>query len=363
MKLLKVDAEHHANHKEWLFMSDITMIAFSIYIILIAAGYEKTPMYGVGAGLMFVSLYGLVTAVFAKKWMLVVYAILAVAFTIGASIYLVFFVQIDISEYKKEMYDSLSLYNDTEMGDKGDLVQKEESTTEYWDDLQHRYRCCGVVNYSDWWTGNDSKFTANEVPLSCCQDDRKKECENKDLEFDVARIYRKGCFDEDSFGRGRTIAIVFFSLSDILSLATVGVSLLLIFSKLVDDEDESESISKDEEEQIGTVESEKPEEEQNEIEKEKLEKHGPQEEHIPTEEQAPQEEQVPQEKQVLPEEQGPQEDETPPIEQVPHEKQALQKKKALRKRKTLQKKKALLKDHMSEESKPKLYECLSQALI
>lgn len=100
--------------------------------------------------------------------------------TFGILLFLVFVIEIagGITAYvnRNELENVLK----TNMQDS--IKQARGDAKKIWDEMQSKWHCCGVGNYTDY---------AGNLPLSCCPDDKVEEqvCPVKD-------VYQSGCFDK-----------------------------------------------------------------------------------------------------------------------------------------------------------------------
>ncbi|XP_064597847.1 CD63 antigen-like [Liolophura sinensis] len=82
-------------------------------------------------------------------------------------------------EVRDLMMEAQKNYNDTQ----------HEGVTKTWDEVQRKFKCCGVVNYTDW---NDNERLHGGVPDSCCLE-FSEGCGKAPV--NPGKIYDKGCLD------------------------------------------------------------------------------------------------------------------------------------------------------------------------
>lgn len=71
----------------------------------------------------------------------------------------------------------------------------EQGFTDSWDHIQQEFRCCGVINYTDWFH-NTIWPKQQWVPDSCCNQDVDNRTGCGRLKLGIAsHIYQKGCLD------------------------------------------------------------------------------------------------------------------------------------------------------------------------
>ncbi|XP_055959332.1 CD63 antigen-like [Patella vulgata] len=61
--------------------------------------------------------------------------------------------------------------------------------TKAWDKLQQKFECCGVENYTEWY----SLLTPKLVPTSCCVDPKSTECANRTQTLNETEFYTQSC--------------------------------------------------------------------------------------------------------------------------------------------------------------------------
>lgn len=149
-----------------------TDLFMSTAYILIAAGI-------IIALLAFLGCFGAIKEV---KCMLITYAFLMflifVVLLVGGILGYVFRGEVQ-DKIRSAMTHSMEKYN------------KEEAYQETWDDTQRTLKCCGIDKPSDW--KNYGGFNNNnEVPESCCLQNREKECVQSP---NGQNSYQDGCFD------------------------------------------------------------------------------------------------------------------------------------------------------------------------
>ena len=90
-------------------------------------------------------------------------------------------------QLRDALHDSLKRYNLTD----------HQLHTNKWDDIQTRFQCCGINNYTDWENSRFYNQTGNMVPDSCCGGT----CDHGMIGVSNTNntIYKKGCLE--TFGQ------------------------------------------------------------------------------------------------------------------------------------------------------------------
>ncbi|KAK4318157.1 hypothetical protein Pmani_010825 [Petrolisthes manimaculis] len=134
---------------------------FGSYIQFFNDQYE-TPAIGIiilGAIVVVISFFGCCGAKKENVYMLRIFAFLMIVVLLleFAAAITVVLLRPDIKKLvKKNMGESMDQY-----GEPKDLV------TKTWDDMQHKYECCGTMNYTD-WKNTTYGVNVTGVPDSCC---------------------------------------------------------------------------------------------------------------------------------------------------------------------------------------------------
>ncbi|XP_015177461.1 PREDICTED: CD63 antigen-like [Polistes dominula] len=66
--------------------------------------------------------------------------------------------------------------------------------TQFWDEMQQDFKCCGVINSTDW----KAKFPDGELPMSCCSN-KIGQIGSSACNITVDTVYKQGC--EYTFGQ------------------------------------------------------------------------------------------------------------------------------------------------------------------
>ena len=107
-------------------------------------------------------------------------------------------------QLRDTLHDSLKRYNLTD----------HQLHTNKWDDIQTRFKCCGINNYTDWENSRFYNQTGEMVPDSCCGgncDHGRIVVSNKNN-----TIYKEGCLE--TFGKFFESNIVWIGTLEIVGM-------------------------------------------------------------------------------------------------------------------------------------------------
>uniref|UniRef100_A0A672GSP2 Tetraspanin n=1 Tax=Salarias fasciatus TaxID=181472 RepID=A0A672GSP2_SALFA len=195
------------------------------YTLLISSGPFTAPyvLMGTGAAIMLFGLFGCFATCRGRPWMLKLYAVfLSLVFMIELIAGISGFV------FRHEIKGTfLTTYSDAVLKYDG-----RDDRSLAVDSVQRRLQCCGVHNYTSWFSS--AYFSISGVPASCCV--TFADCSGTDLKnatLAAQKVYKQGCYElvtsfiESNMGiiAGVTFGIAFSQL--------VGMSLACCLSRLV----------------------------------------------------------------------------------------------------------------------------------
>nr|WP_171492036.1 tetraspanin family protein [Acinetobacter baumannii] len=108
--------------------------------------------------------------------------------TFSTIIFLIFIIEIGVGiaayVFRDKLAENIKEAAEEDMQNYG----KEKTATDFWDDVQKQFDCCGVENYTDW----ENVFKNNTLPSSCCDE---KNGETNCTTQPPIHFHEKGCFD------------------------------------------------------------------------------------------------------------------------------------------------------------------------
>ncbi|MEQ2187048.1 Tetraspanin-7 [Goodea atripinnis] len=157
------------------------------YMLLISSSSSNAPyaLIGTGATIILFGLFGCFATCKGHPWMLKLYAVfLSLVFMteLIAGISGFIFRHEIKGSFLTSLTEAVMWYNGYD----------ERSMAV--DDVQHRLHCCGVQNYTSWFSS--VYFPASGIPASCCVS--FVECSKADLKnatLAARKVYRQGCYD------------------------------------------------------------------------------------------------------------------------------------------------------------------------
>ncbi|XP_035989757.1 tetraspanin-7 [Fundulus heteroclitus] len=157
------------------------------YTLLISSSPPNAPyaLVATGAAIILFGLFGCFAACRGRPWMLRLYAVLlALVFVTELVAGISGFV------FRHEIKGTfLASYSDAVKWYNG-FDERSQAV----DGVQSRLRCCGVQNYTSWFSS--AYFPNNGIPASCCVS--FLECSKADLKnatLAAHKVYRQGCYE------------------------------------------------------------------------------------------------------------------------------------------------------------------------
>uniref|UniRef100_W5MMN4 Tetraspanin n=1 Tax=Lepisosteus oculatus TaxID=7918 RepID=W5MMN4_LEPOC len=162
-------------------------LTLGTYISLIAENSTNAPyvLIGTGTTIIVFGLFGCFATCRGSPWMLKLYAMfLSLVFLAELVAGISGFV------FRHEIKGTfLRTYNDAVRN-----YNSKDDRSQAVDDVQHSLRCCGVQNYTSWFTS--SYFPENGIPPSCCAN--ASDCSPQDLRNTTivpSKVYQQGCYE------------------------------------------------------------------------------------------------------------------------------------------------------------------------
>ncbi|KAM6893673.1 tetraspanin-7-like [Xenentodon cancila] len=195
------------------------------YMLLISNSPTNAPyvLIGTGAVIVLFGLFGCFATCRGRPWMLKLYAVfLSLVFMIELVAGISGFV------FRHEIKGTfLTTYSDAVIKYDG-----RDDRSLAVDDVQRRLHCCGVYNYTSWFSSG--YFTVSGIPTSCCV--RFSDCSRADLKnatLAAGKVHKQGCYElvvsflESNMGiiAGVTFGIAFSQV--------IGMSLACCLSHLI----------------------------------------------------------------------------------------------------------------------------------
>ncbi|XP_022323550.2 CD63 antigen-like [Crassostrea virginica] len=155
-------------------------LKFKDYFALLGGQFSSAAalLIAVGVIIFFIALFGCIGAWKENHCCVMIYAVLLVVIFIleisaGIAGY-VYHSEVE-EEVKKLMTETQKEYS--KGGDK----------TEVWDAIQKEFKCCGIMNYTEW----KEQMTNSSVPKSCCISESG--CSGSDADVANNKTYTEGC--------------------------------------------------------------------------------------------------------------------------------------------------------------------------
>ncbi|XP_056158034.1 tetraspanin-7-like, partial [Lampris incognitus] len=158
------------------------------YISLIAENSTNAPyvLIGTGTTIIIFGLFGCFATCRGSPWMLKLYAmflsLVFLAELVAGISGFIFRHEVYKGTFLRTYREAVQNYN----------AQDERSLAV--DNVQRSLRCCGVYNYTSWYSS--AYFPVNGIPASCCTD--LSDCNNQDLRNATvvpSKVHQQGCYE------------------------------------------------------------------------------------------------------------------------------------------------------------------------
>ncbi|KAF3688301.1 Tetraspanin-7 [Channa argus] len=157
------------------------------YMLLVSSTHSNAPyvLTGTGAAIVLFGLFGCFATCRGRPWMLNLYAVfLSLVFMAELVAGISGFV------FRHEIKETfLTTYSEAVMKYDG-----RDDRSLAVDGVQRRLRCCGVYNYTSWFSS--VSFPVSGIPTSCCVN--LSDCSGADLKNTTVaahKVYKQGCYE------------------------------------------------------------------------------------------------------------------------------------------------------------------------
>ncbi|XP_017265830.1 tetraspanin-7b [Kryptolebias marmoratus] len=195
------------------------------YISLIADNSTNAPYVLIGTGTVIIvfGLFGCFATCRGSPWMLKLYAMfLSLVFLAELVAGISGFV------FRHEIKGTFRrTYNDAVLN-----YNAEDEASRAVDNLQHKLRCCGVNNYTTWFTS--VYYPSNGIPASCCFN--SSNCNPEDLRNATVapnKVYHQGCFELVTSFMETNMAIIAGVTFGIAFSQLIGMLLACCLSRII----------------------------------------------------------------------------------------------------------------------------------